>query len=351
MKTPFFLILIAFHLSGCTLLYSYSDDLPQRLDQWMAEKKYNVALNTIDYIKPNHKDYRLIQRKKTIIQTKMKAYESSAIEKSAQLAKQGNWLDALKILDEVAENIIDTGKIEKHRAKLLLERSIVISSYENDILYKQAKNLADKMELYGKIKKTVSIKEDNQLDIEEFDILRQETSLRLMQRGEQQFKNGRYDNALTAIKLALKLKPNEDITEDLNSLKIRISKATKLKQLSYVKKVKNLLSKLSQGYSHAILKETKETIIWLDKIKGNETVYLNLISQLKKHLAAGVKQNFEAARKLYSEGKTQEALSIWLDLKKLDPEHPKLQSHIERAEKILLKLKELSNKPQPKNKK
>lgn len=345
MKFPFFLILITFHLSGCSLLYSYSDNLPQRLDQWMAEKKYNVALNTIDYIKPSNKDYRIIQKKKTIIIKNMNIYENSSIKKSTRLAKQGYWLKALELLDEVAENIIHTDKIKKHRVKLLVERNKVIATFENDILYSQALSLANKMELYGKIKKTVSKREDNQLDIAEFDELRQETSLRLTQRGEQQFSKGRYDNALTTINIALKLQPNEDITKDLNNLKTRITKATKLKKLAYVKKVKSLLKKLSQGYSHAILKETKETIIWLDAIKGNEKVYLNLIAKLKKHLAAGVKQNFEAARKLYSEGKTQEALSIWLDLKELDPEHPKLQSYIERAQKVLIKLKKLSNKP------
>jgi len=73
--------------------------------------------------------------------------------------------------------------------------------------------------------------------------------------------------------------------------------------------------------------------------------YSELVAQLKKHLKQGIKQHFEAGRKLYSKGKTQEALSIWLDLKDLDPQHPKLQAHISRAEKILIKLEELSNKP------
>lgn len=345
MRTPFFIILITFHLSGCSLLYSYSDHLPQRLDEWMAEKKYNVALNTIDYIKPDHKEYRLIQQKKKIILNKMNSYESKTIEKSTQLANQGKWLKALKLLDEAAENVLDAEKIKKHRTKLFSERKKVIANYENDILYAQAISLADKMELYRKIKNTVNESENNQLDIAEFDELRQETSLRLMQRGEQQYKKRQYDSAITTVNIALKLKPNEDITKDLKNLKTRISKATRHKKTAYVKEIKSLLSKLSQGYSHAILKETKEKIKWLNAIKGNEKIYLKLIRKLKKHLAAGIKQRFEAARKLYSEGKTQEALSIWIQLKELDPENLKLQSHIKRAEKVLLKLKKLSNKP------
>ena len=106
-----------------------------------------------------------------------------------------------------------------------------------------------------------------------------------------------------------------------------------------------MLTKLSQGYSYEILKETKKTINWLNKIKNNGKVYLQLIAKLKKHLEDGEKQRFEAARNLYSKGKTQEALSIWLELKELNPDNAKLQSHIERAEKVLIKLKKLTNKP------
>ena len=83
----------------------------------------------------------------------------------------------------------------------------------------------------------------------------------------------------------------------------------------------------------------------MNKNKEDNKSYQTLIDKLKKHLAKGVKQRFEAARNLYSKGKTQESLSIWLELKELDPNNTKLLSHIERAEKVLSKFKKLSNKP------
>ena len=347
MKIRFFLLFLSISLSGCSLIYSYSDDLPQRIDRWIAEKKYKVALNTIDYVKPKHQHYRIIQRKKKIILKQVVSYENAAIEKSNQYSSQDRWIDAFKLLDEVAANIVDTKKIENHRAKLLKKRDKIIATYENDLLYSQAEYLAGKMELYKKIKKTVSKNENNKLDISKFDDLRQETNLRLTKRCEQQYKKGQYDNALTTINLALKLNPNKNIVLRLKKIKNRIKKDTKLKKSLHIKNAKNLLSKLSQGYSHAILKKTKQTIMWLKKNRENKSVYQGLIKRLEVHLTAGVKQHFEAARKLYSKGKTQEALSIWLSIKELKPEYPQLQSHIKRAEKVLIKLEKLSNKPQP----
>lgn len=349
MNTRLLLIVLSLSFSGCSLIYSYSDNLPHRINQWIAEKKYNVALNTINHIKPTHKDYPIIQRKKTVILKQMVDYENMAIEKSSQLVRQGNWLLALDLLDEVAGNIIDTHKIDNHRDKILQKRGEIITNYENDILNNQAINLISKIELYEKIKKTVTKNENNELEISKFDNLRRETSLSLAKRCELQFEKGQYSNALTTIDLALKLNPDEDIVSRLEETRKSIQEENKLNKSSYIKDSEALLTKLSQGYSHAILKETKEKITWLNKIKEEDPIYINLITRLQKHLKTGIKMHFDAARKLYSNGKTQEALSIWVDIKELEPEYPKLQSHINRAEKILIKLEELSNKPINKN--
>ena len=345
MNIRILLIFLSLSYSGCSLIYSYSDNLPQRINQWVIEKKYNIALNTINYIKPSHKDYRILQQQKIRIQKKMTAYEAAAIEKSKQMIAEGNWVNAFTLLDEVEDNIIDKKNIELHRKELLSKRNNIISNFENEILNNQAVDLIGKIEFYNKIKKIVSENESNKLNISQFDRSRNETSLQLAKRSEQQYREGQYSKALSAIELALKLRPEDDIVLRLNKIKSRIQDDIKRKRLSYVNEAKTLVTKLSQGYSYDILNETKEKIVWLNKIKGNEKVYLDLLDKLKTHLKAGEKQHFEAARKLYSDGKTQEALIIWLELKKLNPDHPKLQSNIKRAEKILNKLEQLSNKP------
>jgi len=345
MKNRFFLLLLSFSFSGCAMIYSYSDDLPQRIDHWVKEKKYNTALNTIDYIKPAHKHYKKLQHKKNLILKQVVLYENKGIKESTELAKQGDWILALKKLDEIESNIINTKHIEQHRAKLLQKRNKVISNFEYEVLNSQAIDLANKIELYEKINKTVTKDERNELGISEFNELRHKTSSKLAKQSEQLYKKGHYNKANETINLALKLDPDKDIRARLDFVKTLIKKETQLKTLSYVTSAKALLNKLSQGYSHAILKETKDIILWFNKNKENGNSHKALTNKLKKHLTAGMKQNFEAGRKLYSKGKTQEALSIWLELKTLEPDYPKLQAHISRAEKVINKLKKLSNKP------
>ena len=135
----------------------------------------------------------------------------------------------------------------------------------------------------------------------------------------------------------------------LEEIRNSIRSEDKLQSKSYISATKSLLKKLSQGYSHAILKETKETIRWFKRNKSVTKQHKVLIRKLEQHFDTGSTQNFEAGRNLYSKGKIQEALKIWLELEKLNPDHPKLKSHIIRAEKIVKKLESLSNKPETEN--
>lgn len=345
MKKLILILTVPFFINGCSLIYSYSEDLPQRLSQWENENKFSLALNTISHIKPGHKDYTLIQKKKKSLIANMAKYEQAIIEKSIQLVNEGEWLNALQSLNEAEENILDTTNIVQQREKLLKEREFVIAAYEKEVLNIEVSNLVNKSDLYKKINKTVTKYERNELKIEEYDDLRAEVSQKLANKSEKQLRKGEYSKALSSIKLALSLNPDEKLTSRLNNIKHEVAVANRNKKPQYISEAKDLLTKLSQGYSQEILKETQEKIIWLNELKENDQEYKSVIKELKQHLRRGIKQRFEAARKLYSKGKTQEALIIWLDLKKLDPDNPKLLSHIERAEKVLQKLEKLSNKP------
>jgi len=344
MKNSFITIPFLLLINGCSLLYSYDDNLPQRINQWIEEGKFKTALNTINYIDSNHKQYRVVQQQKKKITQYLINYENDAIIKSNQLANQGNWLIALSYIDQISENIPDNRKIILHKKTLLKQRDEIIKKYETQILNHQAKNLVEKISLYDDIKKTVTTNEKNQLDIAEFDSLKRKVIIRLTHQGEYYYRNNELDKAESSISLGLKLKPKKEYALRLNKIKQLIQTKNKIENTFQINKAKALLNKLSQGYSRSILKKTKETINQLKESKVKTKTELNLISKLEKHLKIGVKRYFKAARKLYSEEKIQEALSIWLSLKDLDPNYPKLDTYIKRAKRIIKNLNKITNK-------
>ena len=345
MKLISILLLIALSVSGCSLIYSYSDNLPQDINQWIKQKKYKQALNTIEYIKPDHKDYNKIQRQKKLILSQIKSYQQQTITESSQLADKGEWLSAFAKLDEAAENLPDPTKINQLRSKLLKEQNKLINKYEYELLSSEAEELAGKIAFYDKIRKTLAADDNDVLNVSKFDERRHDISLSLLERGESEYKQSNYNMALDALNLAYKLQPNKKITARLNALKEKIREDGRSRKNYYIFSAGDLLKKLSQGYSHEILKETSDMIKQLKINQGNESFHNELIAKLEKHFNAGVLQYFEAGRVLYSKGKTQEALSVWLELSELSPDYPKLKSHIKRAEKVLKKLKKLSEKP------
>lgn len=345
MKIISFLLLITLSMSGCSLIYSYSDNLPQDISQWIKQKKYKQALNTIEYIKPTHKDYKKIQQQKKLILGQINSYQQQTIDECSQLAEKGEWLIAFAKLDEASENLPNPEKILQFRNKLLKQQNKLLYKYEYEFLSSEAEELSAKIEFYDKIRKTLAANDNDVLNVSKFDERRHDISLNLLERGETEYKKSNYNMALNAINLAYKLQPDKKITARLNTLKEKIREDGRSRKNYYIFSARALLSKLSQGYSHEILKETSDMITQLKINQGNEHFHDELIAKLEKYFNAGVHQYFEAGRVLYSKGKTQEALSVWLELSEISPDYPKLKSHIQRAEKVLKKLKKLSEKP------
>ena len=344
MKNSLLTIPLFLLINGCSLLYSYDDNLTQRIEQWIEEGEFKIALNTISHVNSNHKHYKTVQQQKKKITRYLINYENDAIIKSNHLARQGNWLVALNYIDQVSENIPDNRKILLHKKTLLKQRDEIIKKYEAQVLNHQAKNLVEKISLYDGIKKTVTTDEKNQLDIEEFDRLKNKIIKRLTHQAENYYRKNEFEKAENSTSLGLKLKPTKDFSLRLNKIKKLIQEKNNIKNTFRINEAKALLKKLSQGYSRSILKKTKETIKQMRESKKTSKTELDIISKLEKHLKIGVRRYFKAARKLYSEEKIQEALSIWLSLKDLEPDYPKLDAYIKRAERIVKNLNKITNK-------
>ena len=338
------LFLIIITLNGCSLIYSHDSNIAQRVQQWMDEENYITAIETINRIPATHPQYHKLQINKREILKRLNKLEQQTIKDSRSLANQGEWLLALKRIDETEAKLVNAKKLAAHKQKLLIQRNKLLRRYEYEHLISQARYLSSKMAFYQKIKKTVDKKDNNKFSRDEFYKLCQETSARLLQQAERLYKENKYAKALSTINLALSLKPNKATASRLKTAKNLIQKLNETKQQAHIVSAESLLNSLSQGYSYALLKQTKNKIDWFNQNNDRKRTYKAIIKKLETHLMLGTKHYFNMARKLYSIGEVEEALRIWLKLKEIVPNYPKLNAHISRAKKILHKLKRLSNK-------
>jgi len=68
---------------------------------------------------------------------------------------------------------------------------------------------------------------------------------------------------------------------------------------------------------------------------------------MHRRIRENVNQGIELGRKLYSQGQVEQALAVWNKLRDLDPDNENLLSHIDRAERVLEKVKKLREEQKP----
>lgn len=329
-------------LSGCSFLHAHSDNLPKKLESWTKENKFKHALSTINYVNTKHKDYKKIQKLKLAIIEKAKKYEEEQIEFAKNLAEKGQWVKAFIALDKAIDTLPSPGKILKVRKDLLDQREVILLTYDNLLLSTHAQKLADDLAIYENLKVILTEEEARRFHVDEYNKSRIEACLKLAKRSQEQYNSGQFILASATIDTALSLKPEGEILNQLQLIQKQIDSDRERKKQIQISRIKALINKLQQGYSHEILVQANIMLDWLieNKAKGSSEDD-KLIKTLETHLSKGINQYIEAARNLYSKGKIQQALDIWKELYLFNPQHPKLLSHINRAEKVLAKLKKL----------
>ena len=95
-------------------------------------------------------------------------------------------------------------------------------------------------------------------------------------------------------------------------------------------KTRALLSELKQGYSHENLRRAHRHLTEINEQQQQNNESKKLKKELRKYIKTGLAQRMEAGRRLYSSGQIEQALSIWIPLKSVDPENTKLNDYIEK---------------------
>lgn len=129
------------------------------------------------------------------------------------------------------------------------------------------------------------------------------------------------------------------VNDKLNGISTRNTKYSSKKQRRIV-----LESRFQQGLQEGNLILSRRSF---EELQQQYPHYKNLLSfemQLKAQLNIRVATAIEQGKDFYSEGKLEQALQVWRQAKKLDPDNVELLASIARAETVLANLRDLSSK-------
>ena len=332
-------------LNGCAFIHAMDSEIPQKIDQWRTENEYAKALNTLEYISKSHKNYVILMKKKNIILKEVKEFENKN-HKQAQIAENNiKWNKAAIIYEKALDKLPKTSPLTIEYQNFIKRRNNYLEELEFKLSINKAKWLIESMPIQKKLvfanpadSKVQNRYEDTLEDIEK-------NTKELINCIEVTMQAKKTLLAETCFQIVDKFDDAYFDKSMLKKFKTQLSKKQHQQQTIHDNKTKTLIDELKQGYSHDnLLRAQRHLSILENNIKPNQHT-ATLTAQLSDLFKKGLANRMQSGQRLYSDGKIENALSIWMPLQKIVPENKKLDNYIKRAQRVLAKVKKLSTQP------
>jgi len=335
-------LLLQFSLGGCAYLSSYSSNLPDKIDTLIAQRQYGKALDIIGYVKAGDKDYATLMRQKKKIQQLARQLEAAAIRTGRKYVAQKEWYKAQRVYEEALDQYPQSRKLAAAQQRFLQQRKKYLQQLELALLINKAKWLIGNAPAYRKIRYALPH------DYERYPALRNyneeviATADKLMLCLQQALGRKEYDLASTCLRLAEKIGSTKIDQKQLARARKTLARVERQRISKRNAATRALVAELKQGYSHDNLHRARRQLNRLATQSRSDPESRQLQQQLETLFRKGIDQGIAGGRRQYSQGNIEQALRIWTDLSKIDPDNQKLAEHIDRAERVLKKLRRLS---------
>jgi len=341
--------------SSCAYLHSFDSNLPEKIDSWVEQEEYGLALDTLQHIKPGNKNYQLLNEKKQQVQRLAQAFEKKTIARANQLISGNEWHEAALLYDDALGKLPNSSELRKSRAEFIERRQNFVNDLETRLLVRKGIWLNDNATLYTQIKSAIPDNYRSVSSIRDYENDRQDALHALVECAQTA---NAADNLVLARKcllLADRIDTNLQDDPRLTEIRSRIVQAREARLQQYKRQTTGLLNELKQGNSLDNLQRAHDHLRSSEQFEPLDDEAIALIDTLDKRMQAGIDQRMESARRLYSHGKIEQALQIWESLQSIAPDNQQLEKHIERARRVLEKLHRLQqegsviNPPKPQN--
>ncbi len=340
--------LLPIFLSSCAYIDAQRDDVDSLITKWLSEQEYDKARDTLTKVKTTHPQYLKLMLRKKEISKQSDKFISKTIKQAQFFIKENKWEDAYTVYDFALNRISEDKKLNSSYDLYIKKRQIYIDNLKHKLLIYNATLLINAIPLQKKI--ALAMKETS-VEQKKYDSLEKqaaETVDLLAICSSESLKFKKINDSKTCIQLAFKLTPSEEVVKLLKQNQIKINQLTAGKKQKKQQAATSTFSKRLNEYKAAFDKNdlftaNKKLTRLLAENKNNYEL-VKLKSELDEATNKKITSGIETGRILYSKGNIKLALDKWLRLKELDPENVELNSHINRAERVLRKLRNLTNK-------
>ncbi len=343
-------LVLTSHLSGCAYVHSFRSDLPSQIDTWVEQQEYGKALDTLSYIEPSHKQYALLQEKRENIEQLALRFEDKTIDKASKLQNNKKWHEAALVYESALEKIPASTRLQMAQRKFLAERGVYLGKHDFNLLLSRAEQLGRDLPELKEIQRVVPRDEERRSTLQQSTTDAKLIATQLVAHAEDALQARKPEVAEHYLNLAKPLFPDQETLSRMALLEKRISEyktvKNRLEMAADLQFNQGLLKRFNDAFRSRDLLTAQRVMaqILAQEVRPPDTKIL--AGKLEQAIEERVKEALVTGRSLYSHGKIEDAVKVWRDALPLQPDNRELKEHIERAERVLEKLRKLS--PQPK---
>lgn len=335
-------ILLFMTLGGCArLTLMTSSDITASLAQARESENFNLAWYYLDNIKESNAEYEQISSQRDALSKQTEAFENTNISHAQKLASAGRWQEAFDTLTKAvqkwrrSETLVDAEQTLRARETLLFNR------LRTDLLVDEARWLAAEQN---------TLTEMGTLEREDALSLTAEMNERksvlistLNELGESFAEREDWIRTRDLLSASRALSGDPETPPSLATAQRHLANEQNRNKRAQEQKVQNKAISLLNNY------ETSRSLA--DLLNAREYISQNNRSgQLDQHAARleaicqkRFNQGLNDGDALYAQGRYQEALHTWQNIRDIYPRNVELDKKMERATRVINNLKALSS--------
>lgn len=353
-----FLWLLLLLQSGCAMMMPSYEKMEPQIDQWVESKQYDRALDALGNVDAKDPLYPKAAEKRRKVEALAANYEQEIRRQTRHDLDQGHWAQALDTYDEALERLPQSAVLKDGLAQLHQEQNEELDRLELKRLLDHGKWLKTTLPTYEDIARVDPRNRTAQQQLEKIRQEAEELASELALYGNKALANNHLDIADQTLTMASQLSETPAIGESLKKLrqqqakedaKERAERSKRLRQYKAAEQAKERrIAALLKAYRNAFKKKDyKKARNELDALRHTDRrnpKWDKLARELEQATDREAQRLFDQGVSAYSRGRFEQAAKFWRRALELKPDHKPSQENLERAERVLDKLKELKQK-------
>ncbi|QKT04575.1 hypothetical protein HUS23_12550 [Ectothiorhodospiraceae bacterium 2226] len=310
---------------------------------------YEWVLAAIATLPNEHPDYQRWQRELPEIRTRAASYERAKVRRGEDQLEAGAIHEALQTFTRGLEKLPSSEALKKaHKAAEArrMQREVELTRM---LTIEQAQWLLNEGRLVSALAELAPGDEALRERVVHNQTAQARVAGRLGRMGGEALQENNLAAAEKLFALALALNPESGLEQNLaevrSTQRARAVSAEQEQRRRVARtreaEAERLATSADAALQQGALVEAGELLQRLEALEGAARHAEDLRIRLQAAIAERVERDLERGRVLYSRGAIDAALDIWRPLQAVAPEHPELRANVERAERVLERLRQL----------